>query len=308
MPRLALKVDVDTLKGTLEGVPRLAGLFERLGLDATFLLSLGPDHTGRAIKRVFRGGFIGKVRRTSVLEHYGLRTLLYGTVLPGPDIGRRCRGMLRSLAQRGFEVGVHTFDHVKWQDGVAKANEHWTRDLMQRAHDRFVDIFGRIPQVHGAAGWQVNASVPFLEQALGYRYASDVRGRGPFIPIVDGEEARVPQLPTTLPTLDELIGRNDLREASPVDALLRRTGPVATTDHVFTLHAEIEGGAYLDSFARLLAGWRDQGYEVGALSSLYASLDVSGLPRCAISQGSIPGRSGMLACQMPQTPDVSASD
>jgi undecaprenyl phosphate-alpha-L-ara4FN deformylase len=77
MPHIALKIDVDTYRGTREGVPRLAGLLESLGVRATFLFSLGPDHTGRAIRRVFRRGFLRKVQRTSVLEHYGLRTLLY---------------------------------------------------------------------------------------------------------------------------------------------------------------------------------------------------------------------------------------
>src|SRR6516162_9822308 len=78
---LALKVDVDTLRGTREGVPRLVTLLKKHGAGATFLFSLGPDHTGRAIKRIFRPGFLSKVSRTSVLEHYGLRTLMYGTLL-----------------------------------------------------------------------------------------------------------------------------------------------------------------------------------------------------------------------------------
>ena len=77
MRQLVLKVDVDTYRGTLIGVPRLVDLFRRHGADATFLFSLGPDHTGRAIKRVFRPGFLSKVSRTSVLAHYGLKTLLY---------------------------------------------------------------------------------------------------------------------------------------------------------------------------------------------------------------------------------------
>ena len=83
MKALALKVDVDTWRGTREGVPRLAELLKRHDAGATFLFSLGPDHTGRAIKRVFRPGFMKKVSRTSVLEHYGLQTLLFGTLLPG---------------------------------------------------------------------------------------------------------------------------------------------------------------------------------------------------------------------------------
>jgi hypothetical protein len=101
--KLALKIDVDTYRGTREGVPRLVDLLRRTGAGATFLFSLGPDHTGRAIKRVFRPGFMRKVSRTSVLEHYGLRTLLYGTLLPGPDIGLRCGDQLRSVRDAGFE-------------------------------------------------------------------------------------------------------------------------------------------------------------------------------------------------------------
>src|SRR5215831_2827754 len=141
MARIALKIDVDTDRGTLEGVPRLASLFERLNVPATFLFSLGPDQTGRAVKRAFRRGFMGKVRRTSVLKHYGLKTLLYGTLLPGPHIGRRCRSILQRIAERGFEVGVHTYDHVKWQDGVAAADEAWTRRELTLARDQFAEVF-----------------------------------------------------------------------------------------------------------------------------------------------------------------------
>ena len=50
---LALKVDADTDRGTREGVPRLIDILSRYGAGATFLFSLGPDHTGRALKRVF---------------------------------------------------------------------------------------------------------------------------------------------------------------------------------------------------------------------------------------------------------------
>ncbi|HZD20011.1 MAG TPA: hypothetical protein VE325_05005, partial [Burkholderiales bacterium] len=69
--KLALKIDVDTLRGTQEGVPRLVELLKKHKAGATFLFSLGPDHTGRALRRIFRPGFFSKVSRTSVLEHYG---------------------------------------------------------------------------------------------------------------------------------------------------------------------------------------------------------------------------------------------
>jgi peptidoglycan/xylan/chitin deacetylase (PgdA/CDA1 family) len=297
LTRIALKIDVDTFRGTREGVPRLAHVLTQIGAGATFLFSVGPDHTGRAIKRVFRPGFMGKVKRTSVLEHYGLKTLMYGVLLPGPHIGRRCRSFMQNIASAGFEVGVHTYDHIKWQDGVARASEPWTRRELTLALDEFVRIFGRQPAVHGAAGWQVNASVPALEQQLGFRYASDTRGVCPFIPVVDGAEVAVPQLPTTLPTLDELIGRPDLEGVDPVDHLLALTAEDAQRDHVFTLHAELEGGAYLHSFERLLRTWRARGVNLTDLATYAGTLDINKLPRRGIVEGSVPGRSGVLALQ-----------
>ena len=297
MPLIALKVDVDTYRGTREGAPRLADLLGRLGVRATFLFSLGPDNTGRAIRRAFRRGFLGKVKRTSVVQHYGLKTLLYGVLLPGPLIGERCREPMRDIAARGFEVGVHTWDHVRWQDGVARASEPWTRRELTLARDEFAQVFGRPPLVHGAAGWQMNHHVPALEQELGFRYASDTRGTGPFLPAPVIGPAPVPQLPSTLPTLDELIGRTELRGVDPVDHLLALSAAAAERDQVFTLHAELEGGAYLPAFERLLREWQRRGVQLTDLATYAARLDFATLPRCHIVPGLIEGRSGMLALQ-----------
>jgi peptidoglycan/xylan/chitin deacetylase (PgdA/CDA1 family) len=291
--RIALKVDVDTLRGTREGVPHLAELLSRLGVPATFLFSLGPDHTGRALRRVFRRGFLGKVRRTNVVGNYGVKTLLYGTLLPGPDIAKKAGGQMREVMQAGFEVGVHTFDHVEWQDKVAGATPEWTRGQMRKACDAFGAVFGCAPRVHGAAGWQLNAAVPALEAEMGFRVASDTRGRGPFVPAAGG----VPQLPTTLPTLDELIGRVGPTGRDAIDHLAGLTAHEREAPHVFTLHAELEGGAYLEDFAALLGRWREQDQGFVSLGALFDSLDVATLERSKIVLGEVPGRSGTLAFQ-----------
>ena len=295
--KLALKIDVDTYRGTREGVPRLVEVLKKHGAGATFLFSLGPDHTGRAIRRVFRRGFLGKVGRTSVLSHYGIRTLLYGTLLPGPDIGRRCAPILRGVRDAGFEVGIHTWDHVKWQDGVGAADEAWTERQMSLARDRFREIFAAEPKVHGAAGWQMNIHAWRRTQRFGFDYCSDSRGSGPFLPVCRAEIVACPQLPTTLPTLDELIGLDGVTEASVAEAVLERTRE--PRDHVFTLHAELEGMKLSPAFERLLEGWKAQGYELVALRDLFASLDPAALPLHAVRDGEIPGRSGTLALQGP---------
>lgn len=300
VPRiLALKIDVDTDRGTREGVPRLMDSLARCGAGATFLFSLGPDHTGRALKRVFRPGFLKKVSRTSVIEHYGVRTLLYGTLLPGPDIGRRNAALMRSVRDAGFETGIHTYDHVKWQDHVAVRGADWTRQEMQLAADRYTEIFGAPAATHGAAGWQMNDEAFRLTAGLGFRYASDTRGAHPFIPVCGGDAIACSQLPTTLPTLDELIGREGLTPDNVHERLLGLTAEAPATGHVYTLHAELEGQKFAPVFERLLAGWQAQGYRLVSLADYFSALSGRALPRHAVVAGTVPGRSGTLASQGP---------
>ena len=294
---LALKVDVDTYRGTRDGVPRLAELLKKYQAGATFLFSLGPDHTGRAIKRIFRPGFFRKVRRTSVVSHYGPVTLLYGTVLPGPDIGRRCADTMRAVRDAGFEVGIHTYDHIKWQDGVADADAQWTQQQMELACDRFRDIFGADAKVHGAAGWQMNRHAYRLTQQLGFDYSSDTRGTRPFVPIYNAEIVACPQLPTTLPTLDELIGVDGITADNVADRLLEMSGDALEGGHVYTLHAELEGLKLLPVFERLLQGWMQMNYQLVSLGDYLGELPNKDLPRHDVTVGELPGRSGTLSLQ-----------
>lgn len=294
---LVLKIDVDTLRGTHEGVPRLLNILRRHNVGATFLFSVGPDHTGRAIRRIFRPGFVRKVQRTSVVRHYGVKTLLHGTLLPGPDIGRREAELMRRTRDEGFEVGVHSWDHVKWQDGLDGAGAEWTGGQMRRACDRFVEIFKEAPRIHGAAGWQMNVHALRLTQELGFEYCSDGRGTHPHLPVWNAELIRCPQLPTTLPTLDELIGSDGIDEDNVVDRLLALTAPPPQAGHVFTLHAELEGMRLAPTFERLLAGWKAQGYQPVPMRSLYETLQTLALPRCEVGPETVPGRSGTLLCQ-----------
>ena len=294
--RIALKVDVDTFRGTLEGTPSLLRLFDKYQVRATFLFSLGPDHTGRALRRIFRPGFLQKVRRTSVASHYGLKTLMYGVLLPGPHIGRKAGAVMRSVADAGHEVGIHCYDHIRWQDFVANRDEAWTRREMLRAVEAFDEVFGYAAKVHGAAGWQLNASTLELEQELGFSYASDVRGRSPFFPHYDGVDSNCLQIPTTLPTLDELIGLDGITRDNVHKRLYSDSRKQLPHGHVYTLHAELEGMGLLQVMERLLQMWQSED-EICAMEEIFHSLDLSRLPRERIVWGELPGRSGKLAMQ-----------
>jgi undecaprenyl phosphate-alpha-L-ara4FN deformylase len=297
---LSLKIDVDTLRGTREGVPALMEVLRKHDVTATFLFSLGPDHTGRAIRRVFRRGFVGKVRRTSVVKHYGVRTLMYGTVLPGPDIGRRAGDILRAVRDAGHETGIHCWDHVRWQDGVRSASAEWTRREMERAAERYTEVFKEPPRTHGAAGWQMNVHALRLTQAMGFDYCSDGRGEHPHLPVWNAELIRCPQFPTTLPTLDELIGVDGITEDNVAAHLLEMTVESRWGAHVFTLHAELEGMRLAHVFEQLVIGWKAQGWSLGPTRMLFDAVEPFALPRCEALLGEIPGRTGTLLLQGPE--------
>ncbi|MDD4929889.1 MAG: polysaccharide deacetylase family protein [Gallionella sp.] len=297
MKQLALKIDVDTYRGTREGVPRLVEVLQRHHAQATFFFTLGPDHMGRAIRRVFRPGYLKKVSRMSVVEHYGIKTLLYGTLLPAPDIGRKCADIMRGVKEAGFEVGIHCYDHIRWQDYVADKDAEWTRRELQRAVDRYTEIFGEAPGAHAAAGWQMNRHAQRLMQRMGFDYSSDTRGTHPFIPVWHAEIIACPQLPTTLPTLDELINRDGITLDNIAQHVLQLTADAPSTGHVYTLHAELEGGKWMPVFEQLLQGWQEQGYELVSLRQYLRGLKAQALPRHEVVMREIEGRIGLFAVQ-----------
>ncbi|MFL6650654.1 MAG: polysaccharide deacetylase family protein [Sulfurifustaceae bacterium] len=294
---LAIKIDVDTDRGTRVGVANLLRLFDELGVQATFLFSLGPDNTGRAIRRIFRRGFLEKVSRTSVVSVYGLRTLMNGVLLPGPHIGRRNEALLRATRDAGHEVGIHSYDHVRWQDGLARMSRDEVYAEFGRARAEFERIFGAPARTAGTAGWQANAFSLAAYDDAQLDYASDARGDAPFFPRVGAQVFRTLQMPTTLPTLDELLGRPEYAERTLVTrylSWLRSDYP-----NVLTAHAEIEGMAKLDWFRDFLRQAIAQSVRIVRLDRIAARVlrVPASVPVCDLIDGSVDGRSGTLALQ-----------
>ncbi|MBA4250047.1 MAG: 4-deoxy-4-formamido-L-arabinose-phosphoundecaprenol deformylase [Candidatus Puniceispirillum sp.] len=293
--QIVLKVDVDTDRGTRIGVRNLLNLFEKHDIKATFLFSLGPDNTGRALKRVFQKGFFKKVSRTSVLKVYGIKTLLNGVLWPGPHIAKRNKDIMRQTHFDGHEVGVHTYDHIKWQNQMHGWDFETVRNEMLKAYQMFVTTFGFHPETFGAAGWQVNKHVLQVYEELHLRYASDTRGHIPFFPCVGPKKLQTLQIPTNLPTLDELLGRPEY----PIDRLIHHYDECMMDNNlnVFTLHAELEGMAYLDWFETFLIHLKSTGVDFITLKESADQLlnSPDQIPTLELIQTTIDGRGGEVA-------------
>ena len=295
--RLALKVDVDTDRGTRIGVPHLAADCREFNAPACFLFSLGPDQTGRAITRIFRPGFFKKVSRTSVVQMYGLRTLLNGTLLPAPHIGRRNAGAMRAVRDAGFEIGIHCHNHYRWQDYVHRLSLDDVRAEFAAARTEFRRIFGCEAHTAGAPGWQSNGRSRAVYDEAGLLYASDTRNGAPFFPRLDGRAFTTLEIPSTLPTFDELLGRPEY----PDDRIVPHYLGLLRDDsaNVLTIHAEIEGMGKRDLFRALLRACADRGLQFIRLDELARELlaDRAAIPVHDQVLAPIDGRSGLVATQ-----------
>ncbi len=294
-PEIAIKVDVDTYVGTRDGVPRLLDIFASFGVRATFYFSLGPDNSGKAIRRIFtRKGFLKKMLRTGAPSMYGLRTLLYGTLLPAPMIAQAFPDVLRNARDMGHETGIHCWDHVRWHDLLPKMGKEEVAAELQRADSAFREIFGERPFTAAAPGWTVSAYSLELQDGMSLSYCSDTRGRFPFYPVVGGLHYRTLQVPTTLPTMDEMLGRDGITPENINDRYLALIGPGL---NVHTVHAELEGMSLSGVFTDLLRRLADEGAGFATLGEAAEKAVASHPPPCILSMAEVPGRAGPVAVQ-----------
>jgi undecaprenyl phosphate-alpha-L-ara4FN deformylase len=294
---VALKIDVDTHQGLELGVPRLAAMLEREGVAASFYVSMGPDNSGRAILRVFRNrGFLSKMFRTKAVSMYGTRTILSGTMLPSRPIALSFPEIIRALRARGFEVGVHGYDHVRWQDHLDEIGEAGVHNELEDAFEAYRAILGEASKSFAAPGWRTNDAALIALDAMGLDYRSDTRGVAPYRCVVEERVLATPEIPTTLPTLDEVMGRSDLSDDSAVrDFYLSLCKPDALNVH--TIHAETEGMGQLENFTALIRALKERGATFVQLREVSWRLNRAELPTCEVVRTTLRGRAGWISAQ-----------
>jgi undecaprenyl phosphate-alpha-L-ara4FN deformylase len=292
---VALKVDVDTHQGMGEGVPHLLRALTETGVTATFFIAMGPDNSGRAIMRVLRNpGFLKKMRRTRAVAMYGLRTVLSGTLLPARPIALAFPDLMRQLARAGFEVGVHGYDHVLWQDRLDEIGDDIRREI-EEAFEAFRAVMGERSRCFAAPGWRTSSAALRALDAIGLEYRSDTRGRSPYRCAIGSEIFATPEIPTTLPTMDEVMGPDLPDREAIVRFYLDRISSTALNVH--TIHAETEGLGQIETFVALIHALKERGARFVRLREVATTLDRSALPVCEVVRATLPGRAGWISAQ-----------
>ncbi|HBM15521.1 MAG TPA: 4-deoxy-4-formamido-L-arabinose-phosphoundecaprenol deformylase [Lentisphaeria bacterium] len=292
---LGLKIDVDTYRGTKKGLPALIKLLNSEKIKGTFFLSIGKDNMGRNIWRIFKPKFLVKMLRNKAFKLYGFDILFRGFLWPGPDIGKILKKLLRLPTKFGQEIALHSYDHYKWQMNINKFSQEQVEKEFRKANIRWFKLFGSPPSAMGNPGWQLSEEWLRLSDSIickDVKYRSDTRGTTCCRIKYNGLTFNKLQIPTTLPTYDEVIGRKGVTDETYNEYLLSLIEPGKL--NVLTIQAEIEGIACFKMFREFVQKCKHKGIKIVPLSEIYEKFQNTGKVMNLHFQ-EIPGREGQLA-------------
>ncbi len=291
--KVGLRIDVDTFRGTKYGVPSLCRLLAKHSIKASFFFSVGPDNMGRHLWRLIRPAFLWKMLRTKAASLYGWDILFKGTFWPGPIIGKKLEDVIRAAADAGHEIGLHAWDHQAWQAHIDSMDCESIYQSISKGVTLLTQILGRPPVCSAVPGWKCNNLVLLEKEKFPFAYNSDCRGENIFYPLVDGKKLSQPQIPVTLPTYDELVGRKGITPNNYNEHLLSMIVPDKL--NVLTIHAEAEGISCGDLFDRFIEMAKAQGVLFMPLGDILAESTSYG--SAVIVAEKNPGRDGWVSYQ-----------
>jgi undecaprenyl phosphate-alpha-L-ara4FN deformylase len=158
---------------------------------------------GRHLWRLVKPKFLWKMLRSRAASLYGWDILLAGTAWPADASARVMKTVIREAAQH-HEVGLHAWDHHAGRPGRRLGYPALTREVERGMLE--LEPLSVARCCSAVAGWRADQRVVKAKEAFAFRYNSDCRGTGPFLPQLGENRYGTVQIPVTLPTWDEVVG------------------------------------------------------------------------------------------------------
>ena len=250
MKILALKIDVDSHRGYREGVPSLLELFDRRNIIASFFFSMGPDKLP---------GFWSRLRGETC-----------------PTIISSAPGIIRDADRRGHDCGIHAWNPQEWKRDLDRLPVTTLEAILRKAVKNYIERTGHAPHGSAAPGWCVSDMSLRIQDELNVEYGSDTLGFYPFIPKMGRKIFSTPQIPTTLPQLEQVRKQHPALKIEQLASTMIES--LQDGLNVLSLRAENEGIAQLELMEKILECCKSNEVRVLDLLSVSKTLQKKTLP------------------------------
>lgn len=289
--RVALRIEVNSVRGLRDGVPNLLRLFSEFQVRASFFFPFGADYSGRQPAATWRA------RRA-----LGLSALTYGTLMPAPSLLELSAHWMKTARDNGHDVGLFGLSPWQWRSRLGYADDAWIEQQLSDLWTAYAAALDDTPVALATPGWQVHPKMLDALHGSRYRYASMTRGKFPYLPSLQDKTASIPEIPTTLPTVGELLQQPGVNAHNVHEYLYAESRHVLPAGHVFAASAEYEGLVALPLMEKLLVMWKGQDGSVRALADMLKEIDITTLSRHQIGWGNVDGGEAAMAMQSVQLP------
>lgn len=269
--RIAFKICIETLSGA-QALPRLLAMLDEHKVQVSFAVSLG-------LPKESAGGVKGLLRRLGGASD---------------TIAEVAQENLLAIQKAGHEIGMAAYDVAAWETQAATATEAWTRQQFGKGWAAFDALYHEAPAFHSAPNWQLNPHLLTLEEERKLGFASDTRGKTVFYPQLQAVRSSCPQIPTTLPTIDEALNRAEVTLDNVHEFILADSQRLYPHGEVFSFNAEPE---WLPIFEKLIVMWKGLQWDMMPMGKLLASNNPEGFRVHQIGWGQVPDSADNLVIQ-----------
>ncbi len=247
---VGLKIDIFIREGLQENLPNLLDLLNEYKIEATFFPALGPDPASTT-------GFIGKL--------LGITT----------DLEIETKYAFLSIQEQGHELGAVAYDVDQWRRHVLERGADWTREQLRAGARAFEELFDERPRAMAVPDFLINADTPLVEADLGFEYACDTRGLCVFFPVSAAGASRCPQIPVTLPRIEEAVttghSLDDMHQY-----LFMESQKLLQSGHLFNF--TLGNPAHLGVLEKLIVMWMGSGRELVPVRQLLEQVKREEIP------------------------------
>ena len=210
-------MDVDTIKGLTQGIPRILDILEDFQIRATFFIAMGPDKTGRNLLHLPRRR--NRSFKISPLRKYGMKQMLYGLLIPSPIMEEHAP-VIKNISKRGHEIGLHGYNHYRWANYFHKMSTEDVEEQIYRGISVFMKIIRRKPRGFAAPAFRWSKKSLLATNKWNFIYSSDMHGKEAFYPEIEGKKLEMLQIPVSEPLIEDLVNRG--MQDSRILAIFRR--------------------------------------------------------------------------------------